>query len=55
MGSFKALTCFCLIMHSLKNTLKIEYVRVLENVNHASKLLYIHKIIYSIPSKHISF
>jgi len=33
--SFKALPCFCLIMHSLKNNLKLECLRVPENVNHA--------------------
>jgi len=36
---FKALPCFCLMMHSLKNNLKLECVRVPGNVNHA---LYIH-------------
>jgi len=35
-GNFcKALPCFCLIMHSLKNDLKLECVRIWENVNHA--------------------
>jgi len=35
LGFFKALPCFCLIMHSLKNNLKLECVRIPENVNHA--------------------
>jgi len=35
MGLFLKLCLFFLIMHSLKNDLKLECVRVLENVNHA--------------------
>jgi len=31
----KALPCFCLIMHGLKNKPKLDCVRVQENVNHA--------------------
>jgi len=36
---FKALPCFCLIMHSLKNNINLECVKVPENLNHA--ILYI--------------
>ena len=38
---FKALPCFCLIMQSLKNDLKLDCVRVPGNVNHAL-YIYLH-------------
>ena len=31
---FKALPCFCLIVHSLKNNLKLEHARILVNAKH---------------------
>jgi len=31
---FKALPCFCLIMHSLRNNPKLEYAWIPENINH---------------------
>jgi len=46
--SFKVLLCFCLIMHSRKNNLKLECVRIPENVNHA--IGYIYMTTYSIPN-----
>jgi len=42
---FKALPCFCLIMHSLKNNIKLGCVRVPKNVNH---VIYVYNYLFFI-------